>query len=149
MEGRSESSYLHAAGLALQNITNVRATVHRARASIPHLGLQEGAAVSVSCDLRGEDMYCFLAKVVEVVMPRIKDYKGVSGGSGDGSGNLAFCFPAETVGMFPEIEINYDMYPPKFIPSIDVIVHTTATNDKDARLLLSSMGVPFHGRHIN
>lgn len=73
------------------------------------LGLRERQAASVSCELKGEDMYCFLAKVVDVVMPRIKDYKGVSGGSGDGNGTLAFGFPQETVGMFPEVEINYDM----------------------------------------
>lgn len=72
-------------------------------------GLRERQAVSVSCDLKGEDMYCFLAKVVDVVMPKIKEYKGVSGGSGDGNGNLAFGFPGETVGMFPEVEVNYDM----------------------------------------
>lgn len=103
------SAALHVAGLVLQSITNVRATVHRARKSIATLGLRERQAVSVSCDLTGEDMYCFLAKVVDVVMPKIKDYKGVSGGSGDGSGNLAFGFPGETVAGFPEIEINYDM----------------------------------------
>jgi len=94
-------------------------------------------------------MYHFLAKVVDVVMPKIKDYKGASGGSGDGSGNLAFGFTSETVGMFPEIEVNYDSYPPKMIPGIDVIVKTTATNDKDARLLLSSLGVPFYGTYRN
>lgn len=59
-------------------------------------------------ELRGEDMYHFLAKVVEVVMPRIKEYKGVSGKSGDSSGNIAWGFGPETVGTFPEVEVNYD-----------------------------------------
>ena len=83
--------------------------MHRAKKSIANFGLKERQAVSVSCELRGEDMYCFLAKVVDVVMPKIKDYKGVSEGSGDGSGNLAFGFSGENVGGFPEIEVNYDM----------------------------------------
>lgn len=64
--------------------------------------------MAVKVELRGEDMYCFLSKVVDVVMPKIKEYKGVSGGSGDGSGNLAFGLQANAVGMFPEVEINYD-----------------------------------------
>ena len=105
----SNSAYLHVAGLVLQSITNVRATVHRARKSIANYNVRERQAISVSCDLRGEDMYCFLAKLVDVVMPKIKEYKGASGGSGDGSGNLAFGFSSETVGGFPEIEVNYDM----------------------------------------
>ena len=53
-------------------------------------------------------MYNFLAKVVEVVMPRIKDYQGVSGQSGDNSGNIAWAFGPDTVGTFPEVEVNYD-----------------------------------------
>ena len=64
--------------------------------------------MAVKCELKGEDSYHFLSKLVEVVMPKIKDYKGVSGGSGDGSGNLALGFGREVVGTFPEIEVNYD-----------------------------------------
>lgn len=47
------------------------------------------------------------------------------------------------------IATNLSRYPPKMIPSVDVIVCTTATNDRDARVLLSSMGIPFHGKHVN
>ncbi|KAL8734842.1 MAG: hypothetical protein Q9166_001194 [cf. Caloplaca sp. 2 TL-2023] len=145
-----DSSYLHVAGMILQAITNVRATVHKARHSIANFKMmKDRTAMAVKAELRGEDMYCFLSKVVDVVMPKIKEYKGVSGGSGDGSGNLAFGLQPSAVGMFPEVEVNYDMYPPKMIPSIDVMVCTTATNDRDARVLLSSMGIPFHGKHVN
>lgn len=103
-----ESAYLHVAGMVLQAITNVRCSVHRARQSIATLGLRQGKAVSVKCELTGEDMWHFLAKVVDVVMPKIKDYQGVKGSSGDRSGNLAIGLDRETVGGFPEIEINYD-----------------------------------------
>ncbi|CAO1603920.1 MAG: hypothetical protein LQ349_003455 [Xanthoria aureola] len=145
-----DSSYLHVAGMILQAVTNVRATVCKARHSIANFKMtKDVTAMAVKAELKGEDMYCFLSKVVDVVMPRIKEYKGVSGGSGDGSGNLAFGLQPSAVGMFPEVEVNYDMYPPKMIPSIDVMVCTTATNDRDARVLLSSMGIPFHGKHAN
>ncbi|KAL8710968.1 MAG: hypothetical protein Q9220_004567 [cf. Caloplaca sp. 1 TL-2023] len=147
---KRDSSYLHVAGMILQAVTNVRATVCKARHSIANFKLmKEKTSMAVKAELKGEDMYYFLSKVVDVVMPRIKEYKGVSGGSGDGSGNLAFGLMPSAVGMFPEVEINYDMYPPKMIPNIDITVCTTATNDRDARVLLSSMGIPFHGKYIN
>lgn len=146
---RSDSGLLHAAGMAVQAITNVRCTVHKARQSIVNFNLRKGDATAVACELRGEDMWCFLAKVVDMVMPRIKEFKGVSGGSGDNNGNLAFGFGPEIVGTFPEIEINYDAYPSKMIPGISILICTTATNDKEARLLLSSLGVPFFGKHVN
>lgn len=94
--------------MVLQAITNVRCTVHNARQSIASFKLRKGKAAAVGCELTGEDAWHFLNKVVELVMPRIKDYKGISGGSGDGSGNLAFGFGKEIVGMFPEVEVNYD-----------------------------------------
>lgn len=97
--------------MVLQAITNVRATVFKAKHHILNFGMQKDkTAMAVKVELRGEDMYYFLSKVVDVVMPRIKEYKGVSGSSGDGSGNLAFGLQPSAVGMFPEVEINYDAY---------------------------------------
>lgn len=104
----SNSALLHVASMAVQAITNVRCTIYRAKESITNFDLRAGKATAVGCELRGEDMWCFLAKVVDIVMPRIKDFRGVSGGSGDNSGNLAFGFNPDIVGRFPEIEINYD-----------------------------------------
>ena len=92
----------------MQNITNVRATVYRAKHTIANFGLRRGNPCAVGVELRGGDMYDFLAKVVEVVMPKIKEFRGVSGGSGDGSGDLSFGFGPEVVGSFPEVEVNYD-----------------------------------------
>ncbi|KAL6713157.1 54S ribosomal protein L7, mitochondrial [Lecanora helva] len=106
--GTDGSAYLHVAGMVIQAITNVRAKVFEAKKSIVGFNLRKGKPCAVGVELKGEDMYCFLSKVVDVVMPRIKDYKGVSGGSGDGSGNLAFGFAPDTVGSFPEVEVNYD-----------------------------------------
>ena len=68
----------------------------------------KGMPCATGAELRGEEMWNFLAKCVDVVMPRIKDFEGVTGRSGDGSGNIAFGFGREAVGAFPEIEVNYD-----------------------------------------
>ena len=71
--------------------------------------MREGQYLSVTCELVGEDMYHFLSKVVDVVMPKIKEYRGIKGSTGDSSGNLAFGLNADEVALFPEIEVNYDM----------------------------------------
>jgi len=104
----SDPAHLQVAGMVLQAITNVRATVFDAKKSIVNFNLKKGRPCAVAVELKGEDMYCFLSKVVEVVMPKIKDYKGVSGGSGTGSGDIGWGFGPDTVGTFPEVEVNYD-----------------------------------------
>lgn len=107
-EATKNSAPLHAAGMVLQAITNVRAEVFRAKQSIATFGLRKGSAMAVGCELRGEDMWMFLNKLVEVVMPRIKEYRGVSGRCGDGNGNLGWGYKPEVVSLFPEVAINYD-----------------------------------------
>ena len=107
-EAATDSAYLHVAGMVLQAITNVRCKVYVAKQSIVNFNLRKGKAMAVKCELTGEDAWHFLNKVTELVMPRIKDYKGVSGASGDGNGNLAWGFEREVVGTFPEVEVNYD-----------------------------------------
>lgn len=102
------SAPLHVAGMVLQAITNVRAQTHDAKMSIMNFGLKKGQACALTSEMTGEDMWCFLSKMVDLVMPRIKDYKGVSGTSGDSSGNLTWGLSAEAVGLFPEIMVNYD-----------------------------------------
>ncbi|QIW98336.1 hypothetical protein AMS68_003854 [Peltaster fructicola] len=145
----SDSGHLVVAGMALQAITGVRAQTHAVTRSLAGFNLRAGRHVSVTCDLEGEDMYHFLSKVVDVVMPKIKDYKGIKGSSGDSSGNIAFGFTPEQLGLFPEIEVNYDAYPPKMIPGCHIIVHTTASTDRDARMLLQAVGIPFYGKYVD
>ncbi|KAF2208543.1 hypothetical protein CERZMDRAFT_48910 [Cercospora zeae-maydis SCOH1-5] len=148
-QAAEDSAHLHVAGMVVQAMTNVRVQVHEIQHSVAGFGIRAGQHLSVTAELRGEDMYHFLSKVVDVVMPKIKDWRGVKGSSGDSSGNIAFGLDSEHVAMFPEIEVNYDAYPPKMIPGLHVIVHTSATNDLDARMLLSSIGIPFYGKWIN
>lgn len=104
-----DSAYLHVAGMAIQAITNVRVTTHATKKSVAGFGTRKGQHLSVTAELTGEDMYHFLGKVIDIVMPKIKDWKGVKGSSGDSSGNIAFGFTKEDVALFPEIEVNYDM----------------------------------------
>ena len=105
----NDSSYLHVAGMVVQAITNVRVTTHAARKAVSQWGLKKGRFVSVTAELEREDMYHFLGKLVDLVLPRIKDWKGVKGTTGDSTGNLSFGLTNEAVALFPEIEVNYDM----------------------------------------
>ncbi|KAI9826928.1 MAG: hypothetical protein M1832_005867 [Thelocarpon impressellum] len=144
-----DTAHLHAAGMVVQAMTGVRATACRSRRQVAQWGLRAGKFVAVKAELRGEDMQHFLAKVVDVVMPRIKDWRGVKGSAGDSSGNISFGLPPDGVALFPEVEVNYDMYPPKLIPGCHVTLHTSATNDRDARLLLRALGIPFYGKLVD
>ena len=108
-EAKTSSAPLHVAGMILQSITNVRASARATRKSVAGFGVRQGQYLSVVCDLRGEDAQHFLSKLVDVVMPKIKDFRGMRGSSGDGSGNLAMGLSGEEVGLFPEVEVNYDM----------------------------------------
>jgi large subunit ribosomal protein L5 len=110
------SSHLHTAGLILQSITNQRVTTHKARVNEATWRVIKGRTVSMTNELKGEDMYHFLDKLVNIVLPRIKDWNGVRATTGDNSGNLSFGLDPEDVATFPEIEITYDQYPPKLIP---------------------------------
>ncbi|KAL4800976.1 ribosomal protein L5 domain-containing protein [Aspergillus venezuelensis] len=144
------SAWMHVAGLALQSITNARVETSRSRTSVPKWGIVAGRdAVAAKAELRGETMEHFFSKLLDIVLPRIKDWQGIKGSSGDSSGNITFGMDPEQVALFPEIEINYDMYPPKMIPGCHITFHTTAATDKDARLLLSALGVPFHGKLVD
>ncbi|KAK2877762.1 hypothetical protein FQN49_001215 [Arthroderma sp. PD_2] len=144
---KNGSGYLHVAGMVLQAMTNVRVRTHKVRTGVPKWGLIAGHKhVAATAELKGEDMQHFFSKLVEVVMPKFKDWRGVKVTSGDGSGNITLGLEPSMVAMFPEIEVNYDMYPPKMIPGCHITIQTTARADKDARILLNALGIPFNGK---
>jgi large subunit ribosomal protein L5 len=107
-EAQENSANLHVAGMILQAITNVRAETHKARHNVVGWGLREGRYISVTSTMEREDAYHFLAKLIDVVLPRIKEWKGVPGSSGDGHGNMSFGLTPDQLALFPEIEVNYD-----------------------------------------
>jgi len=144
-----DSAHLHVAGLMLQAVTGVRPQAHKAKHSVSQFGIREGQFVSLTCTLRGEEAWAFVDKCINLVFPRMKDWPGVKGTSGDSSGNIAWGFDREAAILFPEVEVNYDMYPPKMIPGFHVLCKTTARSDRHARLLLSALGVPFYGKYVN
>lgn len=104
-----DSAHLHVAGLMLQAVTGVRPVVHRAKHSVAQWGIRETQPVSLTCTLRGEEAWAFVDKCVNLVFPRIKDWPGVKGTSGDSSGNIAWGFDREGASLFPEVEVNYDV----------------------------------------
>ncbi|ORX94613.1 ribosomal protein L5 [Basidiobolus meristosporus CBS 931.73] len=106
--------------------------------------LRRGMPVGCRVTLEGEKMYSFIEKVTEIVLPRMKEYQGLRENSGDGNGNIAFGFPAEAMGLFPDIEGIYDMIPK--MTGFDVTVNTTGYSDTEARLLLSGFQLPFQSR---
>ncbi|KAI9784970.1 MAG: hypothetical protein M1839_001166 [Geoglossum umbratile] len=148
-DAMEDSAHLHVAGMIVQAITSVRATACKAKKNVSGFNIREGKYISVKAELTGETMYHFLSRLIDVVLPKIKDWKGAKGSSGDSSGNISFGLTPETVGLFPEVEVNYDMYPPKMIPGCHITVHTSATNDGDARLLLQAIGIPFFGKRVD
>lgn len=107
-KAQEDSAHLHVAGMVLQAITNVRAVAHKARHNVVGWGLREGRFVSATATLEREDAHHFLAKLVDVVLPKIKEWKGVPGSTGDGSGNMTFGLTPDQLTLFPEVEVNYD-----------------------------------------
>jgi large subunit ribosomal protein L5 len=141
----SNSNWLQVASLVIQAISGSQVTVHKSKRNVMEWEARKDKWTSVTATLEGENMYHFLAKVIEIVLPRIKDYKGVAGTSGDSSGNISFGLSPEEVALFPEVEVNYDMYPTEMMPGCHITVQTSAVTDREARLMLMTMGVPFHG----
>ncbi|TQS35711.1 hypothetical protein Golomagni_03860 [Golovinomyces magnicellulatus] len=141
------SAYLHVAGMLLQAVTGVRAQVHRAKRGVSAWKLREKTPIAVSATLRDGMAHEFLDKCIHLIFPKLKDWPGIRDITGDKSGNVAWGFSPEGVILFPEVQVNYDqMYPPKMIPGFHVLVKTTATSDRQARLLLSGLGVPFYSK---
>ena len=99
--------------------------------------IREGMNVGVKVTLRGEKMYDFLDKFMNISLPRVRDFRGISSKSFDGRGNYAVGIKEQLI--FPEIE--YDMVDQ--IRGMDIVVVTTANTDEEAKELLDKMGMPF------
>ena len=127
---------LDAATSDLRQITGQQPVVVRARRSVAAFKLREGMPVGLKVTLRGVRMYEFLDKVISVVLPRIRDFRGVSPKL-DGHGNFSLGLREQLV--FPEID--YDKIDK--IRGMEITVVTTARTDEEGRRLLSEMGMPF------
>ncbi|PKL36313.1 50S ribosomal protein L5 [Candidatus Peregrinibacteria bacterium HGW-Peregrinibacteria-1] len=118
-------------------ITGQKPVVNKARMSVSNFKLREGEPVGISVTLRGAKMYHFLNKLVNIVFPRVRDFRGISPKSFDGAGNYTIGFKEHTV--FPEISPDEAMK----THGLQIIITTTAQDDEQGRALLTSMGFPF------
>lgn len=122
----------------LTKIAGQRAVVTKAKVSIAGFRVREDMPLGTKVTLRGARMYDFLDRLVTIAMPRIRDFRGVSGKSFDGNGNYAFGIKEHIV--FPEIE--YDKIDEPW--GMDVIIATTAKTDAEAKALLKLFNMPFN-----
>ncbi len=128
---------LEAAVNDLAQITGQRPIVTKARKSIAAFKLRAGMKIGCKVTLRGDRMYDFMEKLVNVVLPRVRDFRGVSARSFDGRGNYTLGLREQVI--FPEID--YDKIDK--VRGMDITIVTTAKTDEEARELLRFMGMPF------
>lgn len=133
--GDSKKPTVAAADLAA--IAGQKPVITRARNSIAGFKLREGMPIGAKVTLRGVRMYEFLDRLVNIALPRVRDFRGLNPKSFDGRGNFAMGVKEHIV--FPEI--NYDKVDQMW--GMDIIVCTTATNDDEARALLTEFNFPF------
>jgi len=117
--------------------TGQRAVITKARKSISNFKLREGMSIGVKVTLRRDRMYDFLDRLINASLPRIRDFRGVSGKGFDGRGNFTLGLKEQTV--FPEIDLNHS----GAVQGMNITIVTTAKTDSDARELLTLMGMPF------
>ena len=118
-------------------ITGQKPVVTRAKKAIAGFKIREGMPVGVMVTLRGAKMYAFLERLINLALPRIRDFRGISPKSFDGRGNYSLGVREQL--MFPEID--YDSIDQ--IRGMDISIVTSAANDEEGRALLKEMGMPF------
>jgi large subunit ribosomal protein L5 len=136
-EATADAKKLQAAISEMALISGQKPAVCRARKSVANFKLREGMAIGCKVTLRGRRMYEFLDRLVNIALPRVRDFRGLSPKSFDGRGNYALGIREQII--FPEI--NYDDVDE--IRGMDVVICTTAPNDEEARALLEQFNVPF------
>lgn len=136
-EAVQDSKKVQAAAGELALITGQKPVITKARKSIASYKLREGMPIGAKVTLRGEQMYEFLDRLVTIALPRVRDFRGLSGKSFDGRGNYALGLKEQIV--FPEI--NYDDVDE--IRGMDIVICTTAKSDAEAKALLKGFDFPF------
>jgi large subunit ribosomal protein L5 len=136
-EATANAKAIEGAVKDLSAVTGQKPIVNRARKSIASFKVRQGMPVGVSVTLRGGRMYDFLSKLINIALPRIRDFRGVSSRSFDGRGNFALGVKEQLI--FPEI--NYEQV--DMVRGMDIVVVTTARTDQEGRALLEKLGMPF------
>ena len=136
-EAKENAKVLDTAIKDLETITGQKAVVTRAKKSVANFKLREGMPIGCKVTLRGEKMYEFTDRLVNLALPRVRDFRGVNPDAFDGRGNYALGIKEQLI--FPEIE--YDKVDK--VRGMDIIFSTTAETDEEARELLTLFGMPF------
>lgn len=136
-EAKENAKVLESAVSDMETITGQKAVITKAKHSIANFKIREGQSIGCKTTLRGDKMYEFLDRLVNLALPRVRDFRGVSADSFDGRGNYALGIKEQII--FPEIE--YDKVDK--VRGMDVIFVTTAKTDEEARELLRLFNMPF------
>ena len=134
---KDNSKSIQLAQAELDAIAGQRSVLVKAKKSVSNFKLREGQSIAIKVTLRGEMAYEFFDRLVSIALPRVRDFRGISGKSFDGRGNYALGIKDQTI--FPEI--SYELI--EKIRGFDVDVVTTARTDEEAKLLLTKLGMPF------
>lgn len=136
-EAKDNSKILDSAVKDLEIISGQKAVLTKAKKSVANFKIREGMAIGCKVTLRGEKMYDFADRLINLALPRVRDFRGVNPNAFDGRGNYALGIKEQLI--FPEIK--YDKIDK--IRGMDVIFVTTARTDEEARELLAQFGMPF------
>jgi large subunit ribosomal protein L5 len=136
-EAMDNPKALEAAVSDLTTITGQKPVMTKARKSIANFKLREGRLIGTKVTLRGDRMWSFLDRLLSTALPRVRDFRGVSGNAFDGRGNYTLGLRDQLI--FPEIE--YDKIDK--LRGMEVTIVTTAKNDDQARTMLQLLGMPF------
>ena len=136
-EAKDNAKLLDAAIADMEKITGQKAVVTRAKKSVANFKIREGMPIGCKVTLRGEKMYEFVDRLVNLALPRVRDFRGVNPNAFDGRGNYALGIKEQLI--FPEIE--YDKVDK--VRGMDIIFVTTAKTDEEARELLTQFNMPF------
>lgn len=136
-EAKDNAKILDVAIAELEKIAGQKAVTTKSRKSVANFKIIEGMPIGAKVTLRGDNMYYFVDKLVNISLPRVRDFRGVSKDAFDGRGNYALGIKEQLI--FPEIE--YDKVDK--VRGMDIIFVTTAKTDEEARELLRLIGMPF------
>jgi len=136
-EAKENSKLLDAAVKDLETIAGQKAVITKAKKSVANFKIREGMPIGCKVTLRGEKMYEFADRLINLALPRVRDFRGVSANAFDGRGNYSLGIKEQVI--FPEID--YDKIDK--VRGMDIIFVTTAKTDEEARELLTLFGMPF------
>ncbi|WP_072524029.1 50S ribosomal protein L5 [Clostridium sp. Marseille-P3244] len=136
-EAKENAKVLESAVADMEKIAGQKAVITRAKNSVANFKIREGMPIGCKVTLRGEKMYEFVDRLINLALPRVRDFRGVNPNAFDGRGNYALGIKEQLI--FPEIE--YDKIDK--VRGMDVIFVTTAKTDEEARELLTQFNMPF------